>query len=364
MIDFMRHHIIGGIMKSFKDEVYAIDARMIEESGIGTYIRMMLRTGRYSVALGNEEKIKKYDDNIIVIPFQEKIYGIKEQIKYPCKRLKENGVTILHSPHYNVPLFWNRKLIVTIHDLIHLKFPQYLPCKGAYLYALFVMKFACVRANKIFTVSEFTKQDLQQTLHAQKDKIEVTYNTVEECFKKRNREETGYLREKYNIPEENKIVLYVGNIKPHKNLPALVRAFLTIRREDVNLVLVGKQFDKNIANTLLTGIKKKNKIILTGAVLKDELIDWYNLADVFVFPSLYEGFGVPPLEAMACGTPVVCSTAASIPEIVGEAAIMVNPRDDISIRNGIEKVLFTMSYQDKQYLIQRGYERVSLFKNY
>lgn len=349
-------------MKSFKDEVYAIDARMIEESGIGTYIRMMLRTGRYSVALGNEEKIKKYDDSIVVIPFQEKIYGIREQIRYPYKQLKKNNVTVLHSPHYNVPLLWNRKLIVTIHDLIHLKFPQYLPNKLAYLYALFMMKFACARADKIFTVSDFTMQDLQKILHVRKDKIEITYSTVEECFKKKDMEGIDYLREKYNISAGNKIILYVGNIKPHKNIQALVRAFSLIQMEDVNLVLVGKQFNKNVDNGLISTINIENRIILTGAVSKTELVDWYNLADVFVFPSLYEGFGVPPLEAMACGTPVVCSTAASIPEIVGDAAVMVNPYDVISIKRGIENVL-NMSSEERTQLINRGYEKAEYFKN-
>ena len=106
----MRHRITGEAMKDTKGEIYAIDARMIEESGIGTYIRMMLRTGKYSVAVGSESKIRKYDKEIKIISFEEKIYSIKEQFKYPYKQLRRNGVTVLHAPHYNAPLFWNGKL--------------------------------------------------------------------------------------------------------------------------------------------------------------------------------------------------------------------------------------------------------------
>lgn len=357
----MRHRITGEAMKDTKGEIYAIDARMIEESGIGTYIRMMLRTGKYSVAVGSESKIRKYDKEIKIISFEEKIYSIKEQFKYPYKQLRRNGVTVLHAPHYNAPLFWNGKLTVTIHDLIHLKFPQYLPNKAAFVYAWFMMKYVCVRAGRIYTVSDFTKQDLIHILHAKEDKIRITYNTVEECFQCRNRSEVDYLLSRYGIPKENKIILYVGNLKPHKNLVALIEAFSLIRMKDLNLVLVGRCFNRNKGNDLFSGTKKIRRVVMTGAVSKEELVDWYNLADVFTFPSLYEGFGVPPLEAMACGTPTVCSRAASMPEIVGNAAVMVDPADVNSIQQGLEKTL-NMTSEEKTDLIEKGYKRVELFR--
>lgn len=346
-----------------KGEIYAIDARMIEESGIGTYIRMMLRTGKYSVALGSETKIRKYEKEIRIIPFEEKIYSIREQLKYPYRQLKRNGVTVLHAPHYNAPLLWNRKLIVTIHDLIHLKFPQYLPNKFAYAYAWGMMKFDCVRANKIFTVSRFTKQDLIDTLHAKEDKIRITYNMVEKCFQSKERSEVNYLLGQYGISKDNRIILYVGNLKPHKNLTALMEAFSKTKTENLSLVLVGKRFSGRERQDLPvnTNTGKGISVVTTGTVSKEELIDWYNLADVFVFPSLYEGFGVPPLEAMACGTPVVCSKASSIPEIVGDAAIMVDPASAASIQQGIEKVL-NMSAEEKMELIEKGHRRAERFR--
>lgn len=348
-------------MKDTKSERYAIDARMIEESGIGSYIRMMLRTGKYAVALGSKEKIRKYDEDIDVISFTEKIYGVREQVRYPYKELKKRGVTVLHAPHYNIPIFWSGKLIVTIHDLIHLKFPQYLPNKAAYVYAWGMMKYACLRANKIFTVSKFTKQDMIKTLHAKEDKIEITYNTVEECFENRSKSETEYLMKKYGVPKENKVVLYVGNLKPHKNFNALTKAFSLIKMQNLSLVLVGKDFSRGKDNRMKKGMEEIGRVIVTGTVSKEELVDWYNLADVFVFPSLYEGFGVPPLEAMACGTPTVCANSASIPEIVENASVMVDPGDVISIQRGIEKVL-NMSLEEREGMIVRGHGRVEFFR--
>lgn len=349
-------------MKSVKRNVYAIDARMIEASGIGTYIRMMLRTGRYSVALGNTERIRKYDQKIEVIPFEEKIYGIKEQVKYPYGKLKKKGVTVLHSPHYNIPLLWNRKLIVTIHDLIHIKFPQYLPNKFAYIYAWTMLKFACIRAEKVLTVSEFTKQDLIRTLYVRESKIEIIYNEIESCFKKKEISEVEYLKNKYDIPKDNKIVLYVGNIKPHKNVEALINAFFLFEMNHVSLALVGKDFNSSVKEKLLKNKKTEGKVIMTGAVSKDELVDWYNLSDVFVFPSLYEGFGIPPIEAMACGTPVICSSSSSLPEVVGDASILVNPTDIDAIHKEIQRIL-AMTSDEKSVLIEKGYKRAELFRN-
>ena len=349
-------------MHDTKCERCAIDARMIEESGIGTYIRMMLRTGKYAVALGSKEKIRKYDEDIDVISFTEKIYGVREQVRYPYKELKKRGVTVLHAPHYNIPIFWSGKLIVTIHDLIHLKFPQYLPNKAAYVYAWGMMKYACLRANKIFTVSKFTKQDMIKTLHTKEDKIEITYNTIEECFKKKEDEEVKYLRSKYGISQNSRIILYVGNIKPHKNVKALIEAFSGLQKEEISLVLVGRSFNKTTEDRLLQNCSRnRERIILTGSVPKNELVDWYNLADVFVFPSLYEGFGIPPLEAMACGTPVVCSSATSMPEIVKDAAVMVNATDINSIREGIKDVLH-MNSKEQNNLIEKGYRRAECFR--
>lgn len=344
-----------------KQEVYAIDARMIESSGIGTYIRMIMRKGTYTVALGDEQTIHQYFPNVFVIPFHAKIYGIKEQIHFPYKELEKRGVKVFHSPHYNVPILWRHKLVVTIHDLIHIKFPEYLPNKWALLYAKAMLQWDCIRASKIFAVSEYTRDDIVKSLYVKKEKIEVTYNTVEDCFISKKHNEIQYLYVKYRIPSDSKIILYVGNIKPHKNVSAIVEAFRKINIPNAWLVMVGRAFEQNVKERLGIGEDIESRATLTGEVTKEEVVDWYNLADVFVFPSFYEGFGIPPLEAMACGTPVICSNAASLPEVVGDAAIMINPESIEELQAAIEYIV-NMEEMKRQEIITKGYERVGYFK--
>lgn len=344
-------------------KIKAIDARMIECSGIGTYIRLLMGQGIYDVALGSEALIRKYDKEVDIIEFEAKIYGIKEQIVFPYQELKKRNVTILHCPHYNIPLFWKKKLVVTIHDVIHLRFPQYLPNKMAYIYANVMMRLACLKAKRIFTVSENTKKDIIQMLNADSDKIIVTYNAVEECFQKKNRSEVIYLCEKYPRLSAKKVILYVGNLKTHKNVETLVQAFCVLCENwEAILVLVGKDFKSTYVLESIEALGIGEKVILTGTISQEELVDMYNLADVFVFPSLYEGFGIPPLEAMACGTPVICSNTSSLPEVVGDVANLVNPLDAEAMREAIEEEL-RMGKTDENPRIAMGYRRTKMFSS-
>lgn len=344
-------------MKKNPKDVWAIDARMIESSGIGTYIRMLMGKGIYDVALGDENVIRRYDKNIVVIPFNEKIYGLREQLKFPYGKLKEKKVTLFHSPHYNTPLFWRGKLVVTIHDLIHLKFPKYLPNKMAFFYAWVMLKVSCIKACRILTVSEYSKQDLIHSLGIRPDKVSVTYNAVDSCFHKKEETELIYLKDKYAVKDKSKIILYVGNLKPHKNLKTLLCAFAKLENKKSILALVGKAFGDDNLKEEIKRLGIINRVILTGAVSQGELIDWYNFADIFVFPSLYEGFGIPPLEAMACGTPVASSNAASLPEVVGDAAVLFEPQNIDSIQKAIEQILNGENHT----LIEKGYVRSRLF---
>lgn len=309
----------------------AVDARMLKMSGIGTYIKNLMKNDCYQIALGNKEDIKelnKIDENNI-IEFDSKIYGIKEQLKFPYKELKKMKPDILHVPHYNVPIFYRGKMVVTIHDLTHLKLKQFLPNKFAYLYAKFMMWVAIKKSSVVLTVSENSKQDILQYFKVNPDKIKVIYNGVGEEFRKKSKDEIDYLYEKYNIPRNKKILMYAGNLKPHKNIEKLLEAFSLLEdKENYVLLIVGKAFENY---TVLDEKEKqlgiKDFIINTGSLTQEQIIDVYNLADLFIFPSLYEGFGLPIIEALACGTKVISSNTSSLPEVGGDVIEYFDPNN-------------------------------------
>lgn len=338
----------------------AIDARMIQMSGIGTYIKTLMGHGIYDVALGTEKDIVGYDDSVQVINYADKIYGAGEQLHFPSKELKKSGATLLHVPHYNVPVFYRGRLAVTVHDMIHLVLPEFLPNKLAYLYAKFMIGYAVHKAEIVFTVSENSKKDILKFYNIPEEKIVVVYNAVDPKFVHRQRENVEYLIDKYKLPKNKKVIMYVGNLKPHKNLSRLLEAYANMNgREDTCLVLVGKAFDSEDLTPQIKELGIEDSVVRTGIIVDNELVDFYNLADLFVFPSLYEGFGIPPLEAMACGTPVVCSDNSSLPEVVGDAAYTFNPYEVQQIKAAMEKVLCDESLAES--LIERGYRRAAMF---
>lgn len=319
----------------------AVDARMIKMSGIGTYIQNLMKNGCYDIALGKENEIKTIKQDIETIEFDSSIYGIKEQLKFPYKELKKMKPDVLHVPHYNVPIFYRGKMVVTIHDLTHLVLPEFLPNKFAYIYAKFMIWIAIKKSSQILTVSENTKNDLIRMFKVKPEKITVTYNGVGEEFKKKEKQEVEYLYKKFNIPENKKIIMYVGNLKPHKNLERLLEAYSKIKDiDDTRLLLVGKAFSNyNGLEEKEKTLNIKNKVIHTGIVSQEELVDLYNLADLFIFPSLYEGFGIPILEALACETPVISSNTSSMPEVGGDVVTYINPLDIEEITKAIETEL-------------------------
>lgn len=338
----------------------AIDARMIQMSGIGTYIKTLMGKGIYQAALGDGETIGEYDKNLEVIDFSDRIYSISEQLHFPFNALRRADVDILHVPHYNIPILYRGRLAVTIHDLIHLVLPEFLPNKMAYIYAKVVIGIAVRKADVIFTVSENSKKDLMRFFKVKEDKIIVTYNAVDRKFVHKDRKAVEYLVDKYGIPSGRKVIMYVGNLKPHKNLSRLLKAYSKLEgREKTCLVLVGKAFDSEDLTPEIEALNLEKDVIRTGIVVNEELVDFYNLADLFVFPSLYEGFGIPPLEAMACGTPVVCSNNSSLPEVVGDAALTFDPYDEDAIRDAMLRVLGDSELSAS--LIAKGSERVKLF---
>lgn len=320
-------------------ETIGIDARMIEMSGIGTHIQHLMGCGLYDYAVGVEEEIRRYDRDVRVIPFDARIYGPKEQLRFPTRALSQAGVRIMHFPHYNVPACYRGRYVVTIHDLTHIRFPSFLGNRAKYWYAKWLMTRAVRHADHIFTVSRFSAGDIRQAFSVDPQKISLTYNAIDGDFEVRDPSSLGYLYERFAIPRGGRTVLYVGNLKPHKNLGTLLEAFATMRDEGVTLLLVGKAFEGVGLSEQERRLGLEGRVIHTGPVAKQELVDLYNLADVFAFPSLYEGFGIPPLEAMACGTPVVAADTSSIPEVVGDAALLVEATDAKGMAQAIRRFL-------------------------
>src|SRR4051812_32070191 len=268
-------------------------------------------------------------------------YSIREQIHVPWVLMRERP-DVYHAPHYVLPAGVRVRSVVTIHDCIHLMFPQYLPNRAAHAYARATMWSAAKRSSCILTVSEASKRDILHFFNVSPEKIVVIPNAIDERFSiTPSDEDVARVKERYQL--DQRFVLYVGNIKPHKNLVRLIEAFSELRREDfddVRLLIIGDEISKLPALRRAVHRHKLHKHVRFLGYLPDEtLAILYRLASVFVFPSLYEGFGLPPLEAMASGTPVVTSNVSSLPEIAGDAAVLVDPYKVDSIVEGVRRVL-------------------------
>ena len=268
-------------------------------------------------------------------------YSVREQIHVPWVLHRERP-DVFHAPHYVLPPAVCCRSLVTIHDCIHLVFPQYLPSRASYVYAKASMWSAARRSHRILTVSEASKCDIIRLLNVPPEKIVVVYNAIDERFRVTPSEEAiARVRERYQL--DHRFVLYVGNIKRHKNLVRLIEAFDRLRKcgfDELTLLIIGDEISKLPALRRAVHSHKLHKHVrFLGYLPDDTLAILYRLAAVFVFPSLSEGFGLPPIEAMACGAPVVTSNVSSLPEVTGGAAVLVDPYDVESIAGGIARVL-------------------------
>jgi glycosyltransferase involved in cell wall biosynthesis len=348
----------------------AIDARKLRDYGIGTYVRNLLRhlsrldkTTEYVVLSQAADcaTVEEFGENFRAVPEAAPGYSIREQLRVPLD-LRREGIDLFHAPHYVLPPLTPCKSIVTIHDCIHLRFPQYLPNRLAYAYARSSLWVATHRSNRVLTVSDASKRDILKYFRVPQEKIDVIYNAIDERYGETpSAEEVLRVRERYQLNDP--FVLYAGNIKPHKNLERLIEAFYTLRRnglDTVKLLIIGDEISKYAALRRAVHHYKLHKHVrFFGFVPDKTLAVLYRLADVFVFPSLYEGFGLPPLEAMASGTPVITSNVSSLPEVVGDAAILIDPLEPDAIADAMRRVLTEPALRDD--LRERGLRRVKEF---
>jgi glycosyltransferase involved in cell wall biosynthesis len=350
----------------------AIDARKWRDYGIGTYVRNLVRhlarldheTTYFLFCDRNDEAtLRDLAENFVPVVERAAGYSLLEHVSIPWQ-LRRLGADLLHSPHYVVPLLGSRPTVVTIHDCIHLLFPQYLPNRMAGQYAALMMRKAIQRSALVFTVSEASRRDILRFFpQADPERVWVAPNAIDDALLEHpGEEEMDRVRERYQI--RGRFVLYAGNIKPHKNLGRLVAAFARVKQrggmDDLKLLIIGDEssgYGGLRRSVEAAGVRQDVRFF--GFVPERTLAALYRLAAVFAFPSLYEGFGLPPLEAMACGTPVVTSRLSSLPEVVGEAALLVDPESVEDIADGLARVLEDSALSAR--LVEAGHERARHF---
>ncbi len=348
----------------------AIDARKLRDFGIGTYIRNLLRhlarldaTTEFVVLCREQDCafVTELGENFRAVTEPSRPYSLREQFAIPLE-LRRAGVNLFHAPHYVLPPMTPCRSVVTIHDCIHLRFPQYLPSRLGYAYARSSLWVAAHRSARVLTVSEASKRDILEYFRVPESKVTVIYNAIDERFHEEPpADEVMRVQERYQLTDP--FILYAGNIKPHKNLERLIEAFHMVRRgelEHIKLLIIGDEISKYATLRRAVHRYKLHKHVrFFGFVPDATLAILYRLARVFVFPSLYEGFGLPPLEAMASGTPVITSNLSSLPEVVGDAAMLIDPYQPDAIAGAMRRVLQDERLRDD--MRERGLARVREF---
>jgi len=313
----------------------AFDLRRIGNPGIGRYMKCLVEAVT-AQAPENEYLLilPPGGDDLVNAPGAEKIcsplkyYSVREQVELP-RILRRHRVDLLHSPHFLLPLLRPCPAVATIHDVIYLACSQDLPSRAGRLYYRAMMN-ACARmATRIITDSEHSRNEIVRYLRADPERIDVIYPGVDPVFAPvTDAEQLAAVHSRFGIDRE--FVLCVGIYKPRKNHAGLLRAFqrLLVRGIQAQLVVAGPMADgEAVLRSLAAELGTAKHTVFTGFVSDAELRSLYSAARVCVCPSLYEGFGFTVLEAMACGAPVVCSRATSLPEVAGKAALYFDPHD-------------------------------------
>jgi glycosyltransferase involved in cell wall biosynthesis len=262
-----------------------------------------------------------------------------EQVEFP-RLIHQMKLDLLHSPHYTLPLSCPVPSVVTYHDMSFFIYPEKHTFAKRYFFP-WMMRRSSKKADIIIADSENTRHDAIRFLNIHPEKIITVHLGYQENFRKINDQELLFkIIQQYNLPE--RFIFYAGNIEPRKNIPLLLTAFENLVQQGIchHLVMsggLGWMYEDVLAQ--IDGMQSKARVHRIGHVPSTDLPALYNLADVFVYPSIYEGFGLPPLEGMACGTPVITSNISSMPEVVDNAGILVPPNDETALTRAILQVL-------------------------
>jgi glycosyltransferase involved in cell wall biosynthesis len=355
----------------------AIDIRRITEFGVGTYTRNIVRalarldhTNQFFL-IGSPQKVGE------IGPLPANFKGVQlltpdNTLKgyFECRTIiKRLGCELVHIPH----LFWvPRNLpcpyVMTVHDVFEHMYGAHDRSTLRRFLHFQLTRHVLQAAGRILAVSQFTKSEIEKLFGIPGQHIEVVYNAIDERFLRGHASaaDRQLLAERYLVTYP--FLLYAGRISPHKNLVRIIEAFSALKTElekeskypDLKLIIIGDELSKNpdLRRTVIrSGVQ--NDVRFMGFVPIEMLRVFYDAAKIFVFPSLYEGFGLPPLEAMAHGTPVVTSNTSSLPEVVGNAAVLVNPENVFEIMRALHRVLLDQGVRDR--IRQRGYEQAKKF---
>ena len=355
----------------------AIDVRHLDDFGYGTYIRNLIRAmGELERDLqfqliartGGVGELGSLPANFSMVEYPREDRSVFENIAFPWF-LRGLHADLVHIPLNNVPLFMPKPYVVTIHDISSLVFESGSETRDRL--HLWRFRRGLQRADQVIAVSGATRRDVLNLMNLPPEQVRRIYNAIDPGFLAvetdgRKRQE---VLDRYQI--DYPYLLYAGSVNPRKNVARIVEALALLRQElgshpkykDLRLVIIGDQISKypSLRRTVHQS-RVSDAVRFLGFVKREELQVFYQGAELFVFPSLYEGFGLPPLEAMALGTAVVTSGVSALPEVVGDAAMIVKPENVFDIARGIREVLLDDALRAD--LIARGREQVKRFSWY
>ncbi|MBI2462254.1 MAG: glycosyltransferase family 4 protein [Candidatus Rokubacteria bacterium] len=346
-----------------------LDARKLHDFGIGTYLRGLLQE---LPALGSPEELVVYlpteaarhgsplggRPGVTLAVEGSAPYSARELLALPLQ-MARHRLSLFHAPHYVLPPLRPCPAVVTIHDLIHLRFPDQLPSPLAPLYARVMFRIAVRSARRIIAVSEATARDLAERLGASPGKVRVIPNGVDGRFRPAA-DPAALDAALARLGLERPYLLFVGNPKPHKNLPRLLDAFAGLDPKLGRLVLAGTpERARPGVEREVGGRGLGERVRVLGVIAEETMPVLYQGAELLVLPSLWEGFGLPALEAMATGTPVVATDRGGLPEVVGEAGLLVDPTNVDALRAALYNLLVDLSLRDE--LRARGLARARTF---
>jgi glycosyltransferase involved in cell wall biosynthesis len=342
----------------------AIDCRL--GSGIRTIVKNVVprlsKRLRRVILLGSVDPRLFWNigaENVEYVRFDARVYDPREQYRFPWKILR--GTDLLHVPHYNVPLLWPKPLVVTLNDLA-----QFIPEFGASplkrLFARAFIRWSLWRANEALTLSEYSRDDFTRQFGQKARRLKVVYPGVDTTVFRPIDRMTAWHRLQQEIGVADPYLLAIGSVRPHKNVSALIDAYATAKNDlglKHKLVIAGAH-EGFLTNARISIPRElRGDVRFTGRVADSLLPILYGCADAFVFASLYEGFGLPPLEAMACGVPTVVSNRTSLPEVVGDASVLIDPSDRRAFAHAIYHAVTDPKL--REILIQAGKLRAAKF---